>query len=195
MKHKGIASILAILFLAIFATMAVVYAEGAGTNLACADNQSNILQARLSAESGVAYLSNVMEKLQFTGAPSGQALLNAAAAGLQGQLSGSANLGGQNVTYDGTTVTIPQTTIASCCKFSGTVTLCPTSNTALVISVNGAQGQITRSVAMNFNLVAGTSTIFNYGIATKSAVVMSGNASITFLALVAKFGSLSSSSK
>ena len=90
MKRKGIASILAILFLAIFATMAVVYAEGAGTNLTCADNQSNILQARLSAESGVAYLSSVMETLQFTGTPSGQALLDAAAAALQAQLSGSA---------------------------------------------------------------------------------------------------------
>ena len=77
MKHKGIASILAILFLAIFATMAIVYAEGAGANLACADNQSNILQARLSAESGMAYLSNVLGKLQLAGNPSGQAVISA----------------------------------------------------------------------------------------------------------------------
>lgn len=179
MKHKGIASILAILFLAIFATMAVVYAEGAGTNLSCADNQSNILQARLSAESGVAYLSTVMKKLQFTGSPSGQALLDAAAAEIQAQLNGSANLGGQNVTYDNTTVTIPQTTIAGSCKFSGTVTLSAASNTALVLQVNGLQGQITRSIAMSFNVVAGSSPIFNYGVATNSAVSMTGNATIT----------------
>jgi hypothetical protein len=32
---------------------------------------------------------------------------------------------------------------------------------------------------MNFNVAAGTSTIFNYGIATNSAVVMTGNATVT----------------
>ena len=179
MKCKGVASILAILFLAIFATMAVVYTEAASTNLTCADNQSHILQARLSAESGMAYLSSVMDNLQLAGSPSGQALLDAVAAALQAQLSGSANLGGQAVTYDGTTVTIPQTTIAGSCTFGGTVTLSPTSATTLVLWVTGLQGQVTRSVGLSFNVTAGSSAIFNYGIATNSAVVMSGNASIT----------------
>ena len=179
MKRKGLISVLAIMFLAIFATMALVFVESASTNLTCADNQSRILQARLSAESGMAYLSNVLEKLQLAGSPSGQALLDAAAAALRTQLSGSANLGGQAVTYDGTTVTIPQTTIVGSCTFSGAVTLSATSNTALVLWVKGLQGQVTRSVGMSFNITAGTSSIFNYGIAAKSAVVMTGNASIT----------------
>jgi len=62
------------------------------------------------------------------GDPSGQALLDATAASLQAQLNGSANLGGQNVTYDGTTITIPRPRSRSC-TFSGTVTLSATSNT------------------------------------------------------------------
>ena len=179
MKHKGIISILAILFLAIFATMAVVYTEVAGTNLACADNQSQILQARLSAESGMAYLSNVLQKLQLAGSPSGQALLDAVAAGLQAQLSGSANFGGQPVTYDGVTITIPLARITGSCTFSGTVTLSGASATTLVLWAKGLQGQVTRSVGMNFNVSPGNSPIFKYGIATKSAVVMTGNASLT----------------
>jgi hypothetical protein len=179
MKPKGLISVLAIMFLAIFATMSLVYMEAAGTNLTCADNQSHILQARLNAESGMAYLSYVLENLQLAGNPSGQALLDAAALGLEAQLNGSANLGGQNVAYDGTTITIPQTTIAGSCQFGATVTLSPTGNTTLVLWVNGLQGQVTRSVGLAFNVSAGSSQIFSYGVATNSAVVMTGNATIT----------------
>ncbi len=181
MKQKGLVSVLAIMFLAIFATMSLVFMESASTNVTCADNQSKILQARLSAESGMAYLSNVLENLPLSGSPSGQALLDAAAAALQAQLNGSANIGGQNVAYDGTTITIPQTTITGCCTFSAAVTLSPpvASSTALVLWVNGLQGQVTRSVGLNFNVTAGSSSIFSYGIATNGAMVMTGNASVT----------------
>lgn len=174
--RRGAVYVLAMLFLAIFASMAVAYASSSGLNLIKADNQAQILRARMAAESGMEHMTYVLEHVSVSG-NSGQALLDEMATKISDRLDGTSSLAGQCVAYDGTTIEVPPIAYGdSQGRFQASVHLEGTNT--LVLAVVGSAGAVSRTVSLNFRLIAGHNGVFDYGIATKSSVKLTGNAAV-----------------
>jgi hypothetical protein len=174
-RPSGVISILAMVFLVIASALAVSYAALSNGALQQAHNHTTALSARLQAESGLAFLLDKMSSLGIPKGAEGQELLDAVAAGLQGQLDGTANLGGSAVGYNGAAVLIPSI-VTDEGSFSATVT--PSGSVGMLLSVTGTAGTLARTVSMECSLLAGGSAAFDYGIATGGKVDLTGNARI-----------------
>ncbi len=179
-RREGIACILAMFILVIFASLAVAHMSAVQSSFQQAQNQNAVTSARLEAESGLQFATWVLRQTQLPRGLSGQAMLDALAAALQASLEGTANLAGQSVAYDGTAITVPYIATGSTSReFAMAFSLADAST--IHVRVTGKNGPITRTVGANF---AGTPTgsgFFAYGVASRSRVVMTGNASVTGL--------------
>ena len=62
-REKGSALVIALLFLGLFSAFAIVCGSVGSTCLSQAENQTESQQARLSAESGILYLSYLLKQI------------------------------------------------------------------------------------------------------------------------------------
>jgi hypothetical protein len=171
------------LFLVLFATLAVGFYTATAMEVKISGNDSKIVQARDAADGGMRYMRYQLGQISMPAViPSG--IMNALATQLGNQLNGSSNMRGYTVQNSSGTIYIPAQnqwmTIDSSTgsKFNATITL---SGTALVVTVNGAgkSSTITRSIQLQFQQVPLSGNIFNYGIASASEITMGGNVKVT----------------
>ncbi len=175
LNRKGLTSILALILLVVMAALAVAYATASNAGLQQSHNHAGIQRRLLQSESGLAYMTYIMRGVTVSGPVRGQAMLNALAAALQTRMNGTANLHGAQVTINGSTISIPSIATDEG-SFSATVALA--GDAVVQVTVHGSDGSTSRAVALKFDATTSHSSIFDYGIATKSAVQMTGNASI-----------------
>jgi len=129
----------------------------------------------MAAESGLMYLVYVMRQID-PAAVQGDSLLDKAHNHLLAVLDGSPAIQG-SIGRSGDVVTIPATLVtgqAGC--FDVTVT--PLNPTTLHIRSTGHHDSLARSVGINFALANGASAFFDYGIAARGPIRMTGNASV-----------------
>lgn len=169
-------SILALVLLALFAALAISYAGMTNMTLQQADNQANVQSSLMAAESGMSFYLYVLKNASIPGKPTDQALLDALNTCLRAQAMVTGNVGAGGVTYDGTTIRLASVATPSGATFSGAILR--KSSTAVTLRVTGQTGAVTRSVSMDFNLQTGHSAVLDFGIATKSPIMLTGNDSI-----------------
>jgi len=150
-------SILAIIFLAIFASLSVAFFTSTSLNLAQSDNMKSTMEARLAAESGMGFLTREITGCGVSGSLRGSILLNSLAGRIKTDMNGTGNLGGSVVTYDGTTITIPAIALDTNKSFTATITL-PAADTLRLtvtgryVAGSGASAKtVQRQVAMDFH--------------------------------------------
>ena len=163
--------------LAIFAALAAALVSTASTSVQMSNNQVHMDSSRLQAEGGLSYMLYQLNTQSFDPNARGSALLTIAYNTLK-NMNGSANLGANLVTSDGTTVTVPRiATDANGRAFSAKVTLA--SQSTLRVKVTGYDGNFSRSVSLDCNVVQSRSGVFAYGVASQSPIRLTGNASVT----------------
>lgn len=176
-KQSGVVSVIAMVMLSLFAALAVALVSVASTSVQMANNQTHMDSSRLQAEGGLSYLLYQLNTQSYDPNASGSVLLNKAYT-ILGAMNGSANLGSNQVTSDGSTVTVPRIAIDTNGRaFSATVTLA--NQTYLRIKVTGYDGNFARSVTLDCNVVQGKSAVFAYGLASQSPIRLTGNSSIS----------------
>jgi Tfp pilus assembly protein PilX len=178
--QRGFASILALLFLSLFAAIGVAYAALADSNHARSQNCAVAQSALFQAEGGLTYIVNVIRQCNLGANSSGTAMMDTLAADLATLLDGTANLNGAVVGHTpGTTViTVPAISLdAAGRQFQTTITLSPTNASAVVLLVTGQDGSITHSVSLGM-LATTESSVFNFGIASQGGISLAGNASV-----------------
>jgi hypothetical protein len=171
--RRGIVYVLALIVLSLMMILATAMATQSSLNLAQSDNQVNILQARLAAESGVEFML-----LQFAGVRVAQAADANSLAGLiqqslAAQMNGTGNLGGSGVTLSGATVTVPTITLGGQ-TFACTLNCLTTSQVRL--TVTGTFAGVSRRVQLDFNVIVKRAGAFDYGLACRGPVTVSGSA-------------------
>ncbi len=176
-KQQGIVYILALVLLTVFSSLAVAYATFSHTSLRTAENMSSVQDARMQAEGGLGHLSMILSELTVSSGSSGQAMLDNLAASLASRLNGTENLQGEQVAYDGETIIIPSIDMGGGKRFCATITR--VDDTTVRMSVTGSDKDISRTVSMDFDLSAGRSVVFDYGIASKSPISLTGNAHVS----------------
>lgn len=176
-RQGGFAYVMALIMLALFASLAAAFAAEVNMGLRKADNQLHVSQTRLQAESGIAFYSRTLQEASLPPGVAGQEALDALAASLSAKLDGTANLVGESVGYDGTQISIPHIVLDDSGNgFSAMLSLNPDQTVCLV--VRGRNGSCTRQVRLDFEVVQGKFTEFAYGVACKGKIKLAGNAQI-----------------
>ncbi len=175
-RSPGIISVVALLLLVVLTTLGISLATLTNTSFLKADNFAKVQSARMEAESGLAFTAFILQNCAVAPNTSGQALLDSLANQLGSVLDGTGNLQGGTIAYDSEMVTIPSITIGNGRSFSARVSLLDP--TVLHVVVTGQNRGITRTVGIDCDAVPDGEVFFSYGVASKSAVSMTGNAKI-----------------
>jgi Tfp pilus assembly protein PilX len=166
---------MALMVLVVLAALAVAYTHVANNSLRQGRNHARVVSARLQAEGGLAFLMGHIENIAVPANTQGQQLLDTVASALQDQLDGSGNLGGAGVAYDGSTVVVPAI-VTDEGAFSATVELA--AGHAVRLSVTGTSGAVQRTISVACGLRPSGSTVFDYGLASRGPVRMTGNVTV-----------------
>ena len=178
-RQRGFTSVLALFFLAVMCGLSVALFTSASMELQKSENLQHVAAARLEAEGGLAFLTYQIRRYAPAELGPGQELLDSLAGALGSALNGSGTLQGGQVAYDGSTILIPPISATSPDRsFHGAITL--VDQTTILLRVTGASRNVTRSVGVRFGLQAGgyASCAFDFGIASKGPIRMSGNATV-----------------
>lgn len=176
-RRRGVVSVLAILMLAIFFTLAVSYTTMTTFNETLAYNQARAEVARFQAESGVSFVLRNLSSVPVPAGAGGTTLLNAIAASLAAQLDGTPNLNGAAVTNSGGVVTIPLiATDGNTRGFRATLTV--ESASVIRVSVTGVNGPASRTIHICLNAAAAHNGVFDFGVAARGPISLIGNTSI-----------------
>ena len=175
-NRSGLASIVAIILLAVLVALAAGLAGPSDLGLQKGRNLADAQRARLAAESGLAFIVPHLRNLALSWTTTDSTLSANVAAALAGRLNGTANLAGQVVQRAGDTVTVP---IIQTNDGAFQVLLVKSGVNTLRLEVHGWRGDLRRIVALDLYLTAANpNSAFNYGIASRGAIAVSGNAQI-----------------
>jgi len=164
--------------LCVMATLGVALSHGTLLNAGMSNNFKLTLEARLAAESGLAFHSYLLESTLISDSSSGQAILDSVAATLSDELDGTPNLQGQTVTYDGSTITIPAISVDGRTSFTAEVAIAFDEVLELTVvgrvPASGApDGVIERRISIEAE--CGASGGFGYGMYSKGPIMIGQN--------------------
>jgi len=115
--------VLALLLVCLFSSLAVAFISTTDLALCKGNNSRLALDARLAAESGMNYMVYQLTAEALPPGSTGQAMLDNLATSLADRLNETGNLGEAQVSYDGTTISIPPISLDSRRSFSAEITL------------------------------------------------------------------------
>ncbi len=171
-NNRGTAYLLAVLILAMMVSLSIAFASQTSMNLAKGENFQRALEARMAAESGLAFMMQQLRAIRVRDGATGQDMATDLAQRLSDRLNGTADLNGQTVSCSGNTVTVPP--IASGGQ-SFTCLFTWTSNTDCTLQVTGAARDLTRRIAVDFAMTVKRSGVFDYGFASKGQINVGGH--------------------
>ncbi len=175
-KRSAAAFILSTIFVAVFSALAMSIAAITGTNVQLADNQRNVNSALCAAQSGLDIMRHHLADVVITNSVSPDDRLQVVATTLSSNLAGA---GVTNITtnYDDAagTLTVSGVSLDSQSNQSFTVVVTQPDDDTIQMNVTGSDGQISRTISVQFKFNAIGSPIFDYGIATKGPLNIEGN--------------------
>lgn len=174
-KRKAFALIIAMIFVAIFATLAIGLSGMCTTNVKIADNQRNANKARGCAESGLDVVRLWMSDVAIPGDTSPSNKFTLLSYSLYNSTTMTSNV---YTEWDSTHITIPAMNLGSADEsFSTIVTPLPSAGdpNTLSVEVTGSHGDITRKIRANYTFGRRANTVFDFGVATKGPLSLSGN--------------------
>lgn len=172
--RRGSALVLSLIFLVMFSAMAVAMAGVSGTNVQIAHNQHKLDVTRACAESGLEVLRYWMSRVEMSGTTlAGQRFAQLGAV-LQSDLTAS---GITNIApvCDSNSITISSVTLLSSPNQSFTAVFTKLDNDNVRLDVSGHYGPITRTIRTNYVFGTRAHTVFDFGVASKGPVSLSGN--------------------
>lgn len=166
-------------FVLIFSALAVSMATLSGVNVQIADNQHKAGSALCAAHSGLEILRHHISGINISGNVSSANRLAAVTSTLQANL---ANAGITNITavYDASsdTITFPSVTLNSQSGQTFSAVISSIDDDTLCIEITGCTKDFDRKVSVNFSFETIGSGVFDFGVATKGPLNMSGQAEV-----------------
>lgn len=187
--RRGITSVLAMIFLGLFSVLAVGFYASITTANQVASNELRTSDARLAAESGLQFIRYQLAQLSIPGSASGDERFATVYSELTEQLAAyrfsECNIIGMP---DSQTIAIPASTghgilldSQGLGRFAATIRQ---QGTALLVSVTGSApydsgiSDASRTISLEFAPTQRRSVIFDYGIASRGPITMTGNSSV-----------------
>jgi hypothetical protein len=172
-SRRGFAAILSTILLTALAALAVAFCWLANANLFQSRGGREMLTAQMQAESGLAYLSYKLQRVELPIAGVGQEILDTVANHLALELEGSEEPLGLRVLYDGNTVTLPDMRFTDGGR-TFRADMWMVGIYMLRLRMTGTSGDTQRCLEVDF-AVYGGHPIFGYGLSSKGAICLEGN--------------------
>lgn len=173
-KNKGTVFIVSLILILIFSTLSVSMVSLSGSNVQLAENQCKINRSIAAAESGFNVTRYWLSNISIPGTTSPNEKFYQIACSLQNILAdeGITNI---DVSYNGSSITILDVTLDSENGSSFSAVITPLDTETLQIDVTGAYDSITRTVRVQYGYTERGHTAFDFGVATKGPLSLSGN--------------------
>ena len=181
---RGVAFVITLIFLALFACLAVAIATSADANLTVSHNRIKGQQASAFAGTGIQMMQASLGGMTASGAADATAMHALMRNHLASDFAGSAMIDANSITSNAGGVTLPAVTLTRSDGNSGVVNITihasggSQDNTTVTIRSAAGYGAASRTATYNMTIQRGTSVLNNFGVASKSAISMTGNASI-----------------
>lgn len=175
-SRRGAAYVLAVILLALFASLAAAMAAATNSNVRLSKNLTDVMRARLAAESGLSFAIRQVSALSLPSSTTTANVIANLAVALGARLNGTANLAGALVASGASVVNVP-----SIATDDGVFTLSIVQNAdgTLTLRSLGLCHNFRRTVAMDLALSPGhPNSAFNYGIASRGVISIGGSAQI-----------------
>jgi Tfp pilus assembly protein PilX len=172
--YRGTVLIISMIFVLIFSALAVSMATISGANIQIAQNQRNANDARSCAQSGQESIRFWISRLSIPGTTAPDQRFYQISNSLQSELTAS---GVTNIAavYDGSSITIPTVSLNSVKHQSFSAGISQVDAETLRVDVTGVAGPITRTISANYKFTTRAHTVFDFGVATKGPLSLSGN--------------------
>ena len=176
-KRRGSALLISMIFIIVVSALAISMATLSSTNLQIADNQQKADGARASAESGLQITRYWLNRVSVPGTTPSSQRFQQVANSLQHALASS---GITNVTayHNGSTITIPTVTLNSAKQQNFSAVITQLDIDTLQLDVTGAYGSLTRTIRSNYNFGTKSSSVFDFGVASRGPISLTGNVDI-----------------
>ncbi|MBW8016742.1 MAG: hypothetical protein FVQ82_11190 [Planctomycetes bacterium] len=166
-NRRGIVFIIAMIFIAILASLSVSMVTMSSANAQLANNHKRGNRVMANAQSGAQIIRHMLE---------GMPVPATLASGMQVQLAVK-GLTGINAVCTTDTITLSSVTLDSATEsFNAVITVLADRWQA---DITGTSGSLSRTIRFNFNIIEQANTVFDFGVATKGPLLMSGQTEIT----------------
>ncbi|MBC8377861.1 MAG: pilus assembly PilX N-terminal domain-containing protein [Planctomycetes bacterium] len=184
-KQNGIALILALVFVAIFSTLSMAMFTMSSSNTLIADNLHEANEARTAAESGLEIIRYYVEQITISSSVAEEDRFTTMAPQLVTLINNTAGSGSAYYhVYDPDNPHIHVGFSGSPVMLSDTgnkgfyARLTPDGTNGINISITGNTDSLERTIATGFTYGTRPRSVFDYGIATKGPLLMSGQTSV-----------------
>lgn len=175
--RKGVVTVMALAALIILVVISATMATQGFLELRKSDSLSRSTQARLSAESGMAYMTQALRQVRLSNDVSASTFMDELHAALSDLLATTSS-SGLTVTKVGQIVRVSEIQLPEMC-FSSEFTLDASADPPSTrMTVTGRSGNVVRRVAVTYACVGKRSSVFDFGVASRGKIVISGNASL-----------------
>jgi hypothetical protein len=182
--RRGVAFVITLIFLALFACLAVAIAATADSNLTIAHNRIEGQQASAFAGTGIQMMQVSLGGMPVSGAADATAMHSLIRTHLASDFTGSTMVNANGISSNAGGVTMPVMSLTRADGRSGLVNVTiqasggSQDNTTITVRSAAGYGGAARTATYNMTVQRGGSVLNDFGIASKSAISMTGNASI-----------------
>ena len=171
--RSGSVLILSLIFLIMFSALAVAMAGMSDGNVQIAENHRKLGTTHACAESGLEITRYWLGKIEVSGTTAPGQRFSQVASLLQAELTAN-DVNNITPAYGETTITIPSVALDSGGQsFSAVLTKIDDDNIRL--DVTGRYGPLARTIRANYAFSTRAHTVFDFGVASKGPVSLSGN--------------------
>ncbi|HEX2972779.1 MAG TPA: pilus assembly PilX N-terminal domain-containing protein [Tepidisphaeraceae bacterium] len=181
-KRRGVAAVLAMLYLVLFGILALGFYSTTTTSVQVVHNDSNVTQASLAAESGLQFVTYQLSQVRITPGIAESGVFANLATQLGDNLNSTLNMGGRAVGFNGSTISIPASTGSyinlpdSDGAFRATITQ---DGAQVVVKVTGrsSKGSISRAIQLKYDRDS-RDGLFDFAVASKGKITTSGSSNV-----------------
>lgn len=177
--RRGMAAVVSMIFVVLLATLAAGFVAGIDLGLIQSDNGTRVMDAGLTAESGLAFTLYQLESLRLPNDTTIDTLLPRLRDALATQLAPSVDLAGQSTTYADGTVTVPAIPLGTGSFTSRFYLSGPAGQQKCCLRVTGNSRGVARTILVTFLLTEKSASVFNFGVASRGRIVVNGSALLT----------------
>ncbi len=174
--ERGFAHVLALLMLAIFASLAVAFAASANIEIRKSDNTRSVMETRMAAESGLAFMAHHMHRVRIPAETTQANFLPWVSVALGSRLNGTGSLGGQSVSCASQAVVVPITALPDARNFRSWVTWVKDGRCRL--TVTGLAHGLERCLAVDVAVEPKLPGVYYYGLASRGKISVGGSARV-----------------
>jgi len=163
----------------LFGSLSVALISATTLNQKMGENQSYSLAARMAAEGGLSWMLWQLDRIMMPPETTEDTLISNLADGLSSALDGTANLDGQVISSTAGTILVPPVALDHG-NFSCALVMAPDGQGGqrCRLTVTGTRSGAKCHVSMDFDVVIKRATVFNYGVASRGRIIVTGSALI-----------------